>query len=99
MLYVVGIASAVTGDCCGFLVGRTGGQQLLEPLAQKFQLVRQRYEYLQSFFNAHGNKAVFMARFITGARFMAGPMAGAAGMRFWSFFGWNLLVRLSGVRW
>jgi membrane protein DedA with SNARE-associated domain len=39
----------------------------------------------------HGNKAVFLARFIMGARFMAGPMAGAAGMRFWSFLGWNVL--------
>ena len=29
-LYVVAILSAVTGDCCGFFVGRTGGQQLFE---------------------------------------------------------------------
>ena len=26
-----------------------------------------------------------------GARFMAGPMAGAARMPFWSFLAWNLL--------
>jgi len=32
-----------------------------------------------------------MARFVTGARFVAGPMAGATGMRFWRFLGWNLL--------
>jgi membrane protein DedA with SNARE-associated domain len=35
-----------------------------------------------------------MARFIAGARFMAGPMAGAAGMEFWRFFGWNALGAL-----
>ena len=29
-------------------------------------------------------------QFITVARFMAGPMAGAAGIRFWSFLGWDL---------
>ena len=46
------------------------------------------------FFQVHGNKAVFLARFIMGARFMAGPMAGAAGMRFWSFLGWNVLGAL-----
>ena len=45
---------------------------------------------LQTFFQRHGNQAVFFARFITGVRFMAGPMAGAAGMRFWCFFGWDL---------
>jgi membrane protein DedA with SNARE-associated domain len=90
-LYAVGIVSAVSGDCCGFLFGRTGGQRLFERLAQRFKFIRHRYDRLQVFFKAHGSKAVFMARFIAGARFMAGPMAGAAGMSFWRFLGWNLL--------
>lgn len=90
-VYIVGIGSAVAGDCCGFLFGRTGGQRLLERLADRFEFVRNRYERLQVFFKTHGSKAVFMARFIAGARFMAGPMAGAAGMRFWRFLGWNIL--------
>lgn len=89
-LYLVGIGSAVTGDCCGFLFGRIGGQRLFELLAQRFTFVRIRYERLQTFFKAHGSKAVFMARFVAGARFMAGPMAGAAGMSFLSFLGWNV---------
>jgi len=93
-LYVVGIASAVAGDCCGFAFGRTGGQRLFERLAQRFKFVRDRYEHLQHFFEVHGSKAVFMARFVVGARFMAGPMAGAAGMPFWRFLGWNLLGAL-----
>jgi len=38
-----------------------------------------------------------MARFITGARFMAGPMAGAAGMPFYQFLGWNILGRAGVV--
>jgi membrane protein DedA with SNARE-associated domain len=35
-LYLVGIGSAVTGDCFGFLFGRTGGQRVFERLAQRF---------------------------------------------------------------
>jgi membrane protein DedA with SNARE-associated domain len=93
-LYIVAILSAVAGDTCGFVVGRTGGQSLFGWLSQKFTFLRKRYEHLQTFFRVHGNKAVFLARFIMGARFMAGPMAGAAGMRFWSFFGWNVLGAL-----
>lgn len=93
-VYLVGITSAVVGDCCGFMFGRTGGQRLFERLADRFRFVRRRYDRLQEFFDAHGSKAVFMARFITGARFMAGPMAGAAGMRFWRFLGWNMLGAL-----
>ena len=90
-LYLVAIVSAVSGDCCGFLFGRTGGQRLIERLARRFEFVRVRYERLQSFFETHGSKAVFMARFIAGVRFMAGPMAGAAGMPFFRFLGWNVL--------
>ena len=90
-LYLVAILSAVTGDSCGFLAGRTGGQQLFEWLARKFRFVRRRYRHLQTFFQAHGNSAVFLARFVMGLRFLAGPMAGAAGMPFRSFLGWNLL--------
>jgi membrane protein DedA with SNARE-associated domain len=93
-VYAVVVLSAVAGDCCGYLFGRTGGQRLLERLAANFDFVRDRYDRLQLFFKAHGSKAVFMARFITGARFMSGPMAGAAGMRFWQFLGWNLLGAL-----
>lgn len=94
LVYAVVIASAVTGDCCGFLLGRTGGQVLLSRLAANFDFVRQRYDRLQVFFATHGPKAVFMARFIAGARFMAGPMAGAAGMSFWRFLGYNILGAL-----
>jgi membrane protein DedA with SNARE-associated domain len=90
-LYLVGIGSAVTGDCFGFLIGRTSGQRLFQLLSKRFAFVRSRYERIQVFFNMHGAKAVFMARFIAGARFMAGPMAGAAGMSFFRFLGWNVL--------
>ncbi|HKV53460.1 MAG TPA: DedA family protein [Candidatus Binataceae bacterium] len=94
VVYVVGVGSAVTGDCCGFLFGRTSGQRLFESLARRYQFVRRRYDRLQDFFKAHGAKAVFMARFVAGARFLAGPMAGAAGMSFVRFLGWNLLGAL-----
>jgi len=93
-LYIVAILSAVAGDTCGFVVGRTGGQRLFGWLSQKSTFLRKRYEHLQMFFQVHGDKTVFLARFIVGARFMAGPMAGAAGMRFWSFLGWNVLGAL-----
>jgi membrane-associated protein len=89
-VYLITVMSAVTGDCCGFVLGRTGGQRLLNRLADSFAFARQSYDRLQTFFLTHGSKAVFMARFIAGVRFMAGPMAGAAGMRFWRFLGWNI---------
>ena len=91
IVYVTVVVSAVIGDCCGYLIGRTGGQRVLVRLASAFPFMRTRYDRLQLFFQTHGSKAVFMARFITGARFMAGPMAGACGMPFFQFLGWNVL--------
>jgi membrane protein DedA with SNARE-associated domain len=90
-VYLVCVMSAVSGDCCGFFVGRHGGQRIIARLVTRFATMRQRYERLQLFFHTHGSKAVFMARFIAGVRFMAGPMAGAAGMPFFRFLGWNML--------
>jgi len=90
-VYLVCIMSAVCGDCCGFFIGRHGGQRIIARLAARFSNLQPRYERLQRFFHTHGSKAVFMARFIAGVRFMAGPMAGAAGMPFFRFLGWNLL--------
>jgi len=91
IVYIAVVASAVMGDCCGYVIGRTGGQRVLVRLASAFPFLRTRYDRLQLFFQTHGSKAVFMARFITGARFMAGPMAGACGMPFFQFLGWNVL--------
>lgn len=90
-VYLVCLMSAVSGDCSGFFIGRHGGQRIVARLAARFSTIRQRYERLQLFFHTHGSKAVFMARFIAGVRFMAGPMAGAAGMPFFRFLGWNVL--------
>ena len=90
-VYLVVIASAVVGDCCGFMIGRTGGQRVIARLAENFETIRHRYDRLQVFFDTHGSKAVFMARFIAGVRFLAGPMAGACGMPFLRFLGWNVM--------
>jgi membrane protein DedA with SNARE-associated domain len=90
-VYAVVFVSAVIGDCTGFMIGRTGGQAVMERLANRFHFLRERYERLQVFFQVHGSKAVFMARFIAGVRFMAGPMAGACKMPFLQFLGWNVL--------
>ncbi len=92
---VVVVLSAIAGDSTGYVIGRTGGQRLLDRLSRWSRLVRHRRERFEKFFHEQGNKAVFMARFLPGLRFMAGPMAGAAGMRFTRFLRWNMMGALS----
>jgi membrane protein DedA with SNARE-associated domain len=94
-VFIVVVLSAIAGDSTGYLMGRTGGQRLLERLSALSSFVRHRRERFEDFFEAHGSKAVFMARFITGLRFMAGPMAGAAGMEFTRFLRWNVTGALA----
>ena len=83
--------SAVTAIVAASLSGATAVNGSSRASPRRFASMRHRYERLQVFFHTHGSKAVFMARFIAGVRFMAGPMAGAAGMPFLRFLGWNLL--------
>jgi membrane protein DedA with SNARE-associated domain len=53
-------------------------------------VTRQRLRKAEGFFARYGPWTVFLARFIGGFRFMAGPMAGALGMPFRRFFRYNL---------
>ena len=87
---LVAFISAVVGDNFGYMLGRTGGRQVLVRAANSSTWLRWRYLRFKSFFDAHGNKTIFLARFIAGLRFVAGPMAGALQMPFWRFFGWNI---------
>jgi membrane protein DedA with SNARE-associated domain len=87
---LVAFLSAVVGDNFGYMLGRTGGRQVLLRAAGSSSWLRWRYLRFKTFFEAHGNKTIFLARFIAGLRFVAGPLAGAMRMPFWRFFGWNV---------
>jgi membrane protein DedA with SNARE-associated domain len=91
MVILVAFVSAVVGDNFGYLLGRTGGRQVVTRLTSSSEWLHSRYLRFQDFFEKHGNKTIFFARFVAGLRFVAGPMAGAAMMPFWRFFGWNVL--------
>ncbi len=91
LVMLVAFASAVVGDNFGYMLGRTGGRQVVVRLAHSSSWLRWRHRRFKAFFDAHGNKTIFLARFIAGLRFMAGPMAGAMRMPFWRFFGWNVM--------
>jgi membrane protein DedA with SNARE-associated domain len=53
-------------------------------------LTPQRLEHLENYFRSHGNKTVFVARFITGLRVFAAVLAGASGMRWRIFLAYNV---------
>lgn len=91
LVLVVGIISAVAGDNLGYWLGRRFGRKALPRYARWVLGHPERLVAMENFIARHGPFAVFVARFIPGIRFMAGPLAGGLGMRLGPFFVANVL--------
>jgi membrane protein DedA with SNARE-associated domain len=91
---VVGVVSAVAGDNLGYWLGRRYGRTALPRYARWVLGHPERLGAMEAFVEKRGPFAVFVARFIPGIRFMAGPLAGGLGMSFMPFFGANVLGAL-----
>jgi len=81
ILLAVGFAAAVTGDSIGYWLGRRFGKGALQRHAHWILGHPERLETMQRFVARRGATAVFVARFVPGLRFTAGPLAGALGLR------------------
>lgn len=86
LVLVVGVVSAVVGDNLGYWLGRRYGQTALPRYARWVLGHPERLGGMQAFVARRGALAVFVARFVPGIRFTAGPLAGALGLRFAPFF-------------
>lgn len=95
--FVVGIVSAVAGDNCGYWIGRHYGPRTVDRYGHWFFITPERFDWAQRFVTRFGPFGVFVARFLPGLRFMAGPLAGATGLSFFRFLAANLLGALAYV--
>jgi membrane protein DedA with SNARE-associated domain len=86
VVLLIGVLSTVSGDNLGYWAGRRYGRATIERYGQKLLINSERLDVMQNFVNRHGQVAVFLARFIPGLRFLAGPLTGIAGMPFRRFF-------------
>ncbi len=91
LVLVIGIASAILGDNIGYLLGRRLGRGVLTGRGP-FRSHRQRAVAAgERFFERHGNKAVFLGRWVALVRVAAAWLAGINHMPFRHFFFWNAL--------
>jgi len=90
---IVGLVSAIVGDNCGYWLGRHYGRAAVERYGRRL-LKPGPMVVAESFVRRYGALAVCVARFVGGFRFLAGPLAGAVGLRFTSFLRGNLLGAL-----
>jgi membrane protein DedA with SNARE-associated domain len=92
----VAAVAAIIGDNIGYWIGRLGGRKLL----QKWSLVDRHASrvlpWSERFFERHGGKTIFLARFIAVLRVTAAWLAGISKMHWWQFFFWNAA---GGIAW
>lgn len=89
LVLIIAIAGAVTGDNCGYWIGRIGGWQLLVKLANLFRIDEDDLNKAKTKFTENAAKAVFFGRFITLLRIFAGPIAGIVEMPYLKFLWYN----------
>ena len=86
---VTATVGATIGDNIGFFVGRRGGRALLVRFGHTFGLTGARLEQFDAFFDRHGPKTIFIARFVTGLRVFGAVLAGASGLPWRTFLFYN----------
>ena len=94
---MVGLIScaAIIGDSVNYLIGRTIGKRFVfKPGA--FILKEEYYNKTISFYEKHGGKTIFLARFIPIIRTFAPFVAGAARMNYQRFAYYNVV---GGIIW
>jgi membrane protein DedA with SNARE-associated domain len=88
---LVGVVSAVAGDNLGYWIGRRYGRRPLERYGPWVSVTPERLETVWGFVRRHGGLGVFVARFVPGLRFLAGPIAGASRVGVLAFVVANFL--------
>ena len=86
---VTAVGGAVLGDNLGFFVGRRYGRALVERFGSRLDLTRARLRQFDRFFERHGGRTVFIARFVTGLRVFGALLAGASGLPWPTFIFYN----------
>lgn len=86
LLIALATVGAVLGDNFGYWAGRRGGRALLLRMGRRWPWAKRARRRTERFFARHGAITIFVGRFIPGLRVFAALVAGAALMRWGTFF-------------
>lgn len=86
---VAGAVGAIVGDNLGFTVGRTGGRPLVLRYGRYVRVKPEHLERAERFFEVHGDKTVFLGRFVAVLRAWAALLAGINRMPWSKFLVYN----------
>lgn len=87
---------AILGDNIGYYVGHTWGRTIVDRYGRYLFLKPEHLERAEKFFAKHGDKTVFLGRFVAVLRAWAAFLAGVNHMRWRTFFVYNAA---GGILW
>lgn len=93
---VIATLGAIIGDNIGYWIGRKGGRAVIQRWGFTRATAKRLLPPSERFFQRHGPKTVFLARFVAGLRVTAAWMAGISHMPWGTFLFWNAL---GGIVW
>lgn len=89
-------AGAIMGDNAGYILGRTGGRALLGRYGRYIHVDESKLRRAEEYFARHGDKTVFLGRFVSILRTWVAFLAGMNRMHWAKFFLFNAL---GGILW
>jgi membrane protein DedA with SNARE-associated domain len=96
---VIGLATmgCILGDNISFYLGRRLGRPFITRYGKYFFITPRRLCQVEDFFERHGDKTIFLQRWITGVRVIGALVAGTTQMRWSRFLLFNCLGAITWV--
>ena len=97
--YVIGLATigCILGDNISFYLGRRLGRRFITQYGRYFFITPHRLNQVEDFFQRHGDKTIFLQRWITGVRVIGALVAGTTQMPWSRFLLFNCLGAVTWV--
>jgi membrane-associated protein len=95
LLFILMAIAAIAGDTANYWIGHAVGAKAY---TGEVKWIKKEYmERTHAFFEKHGGKAIFLARFVPIVRTFAPFVAGISEMSYGFFFRWNVIGGLAWV--
>ena len=97
--YVILLATVgcILGDNISFYVGRRLGRPFIQQYGKYLLITKKRLAFVEHFFEKHGDKTIFIQRWITGVRVIGALVAGTTQMPWPRFLLFNCLGAITWV--
>jgi membrane protein DedA with SNARE-associated domain len=91
LLMAIAWFAAWLGDTTSFFLGRRLGREFVLQRGARVGITHERFEKVESYFDRHGGKTIFIGRWISLVRALAPFIAGSSGMQYRAFVPYSVL--------